>query len=434
MEIATKDRWKIKPMSQPHKLDVELYIDEQEFQKIKLGFVPASMDDKWFDYYLEGWLHIHRSWTGIQIFKCKIEQIDSNDYMIKDVYVERDKEIYKQDNDDTDKYNFQSYIKFLTQRKILNPIIDGVLGLIVGDALGVPVEFVKRSQLKDSPVVNMTGFGTHNQPVGTWSDDSSLTLCLAEQLTQELDIQNIGKSFVDWLYKNKWTPHGQVFDIGISTRLALDRIKNGEKAEFAGNFEESSNGNGSLMRILPLFLETRKIRNSKEKYELVKKISSITHAHVRSTLSCFYYLEMGRFILDGYDSMESYQKANEVFLRLTDELNIPAGELKHFERLTNGDIHQLREDKIFSETYVIYTLEASVWCLLTTDNYREAVLKAVNLGYDTDTTAAMTGGLAGLIYSCKNIPGKWMEQIARLEDIEELAERLGKKFSEEWNL
>ena len=246
MEIATKDRWTTKPMSQPHKLNVEILINEKEFQKLKLGFIPRSMDDKWFDYYHKGELHIHRSWTGIQIFKCEIERIGSNEYRISEVFVERNIEIYKQDNDDSDKHNFQSHIKFLTKRKIFNPIIDGILGLIVGDALGVPVEFISRSQLKNNPVTTMTGFGTHNQPIGTWSDDSSLTLCLTEQLIKELDVQKIGESFVDWLYQNKWTPHGKVFDIGMSTRLALDRIRKGEKAESAGNTEESSNKSSCL--------------------------------------------------------------------------------------------------------------------------------------------------------------------------------------------
>lgn len=311
-----------------------------------------------------------------------------------------------------------------------HPVKNALLGLVVGDALGVPVEFKSREELKENPVADMFGYGTHNQPPGTWSDDSSLALCLAEELTKGFNLNTIADSFVRWLYEGYWTAHGKVFDVGNSTGSALKHLKDGVSPEESGMKEENTNGNGSLMRILPLLFYVRQNKDKQERYEITRKVSAITHAHVRSTLSCFYYLEMGRFILEGYDPMESYQKANKVFLQLADELEIPAGELIHFERLTNGDIHQLREDEIFSETYVIYTLEASVWCLLTTDNYSDAVLKAVNLGYDTDTTAAVTGGLAGMIYTAKDIPGKWLEQIARPGDIEELAERLGEKFPE----
>lgn len=430
MEIATKDRWKTKSMSQPHKLDIEVIINQSEFQKLKLGFIPASMDDKWFDYYHEEWLHIHRSWTGIQVFKCKVTQLEADKYQINEVFVERDIKKYKQNNDDFDKHNFQSHIKFLTQRKIFNPIKDGVLGLIVGDALGVPVEFISRKELKKNPITTMTGFGTHNQPIGTWSDDSSLTLCLAENLIDGLNIQKIGESFVNWLYQNKWTPHGKVFDIGFSTRLAIDKIKNGEKAEFAGNFEESSNGNGSLMRILPLFLETRKLKKLKEKYDLIKKVSSITHAHVRSCLACFYYLEMSVFLSsdDKYPIKTAYELANNSLKKLMTELEINPDEVKLFDRLTNGSLGNLKENQIFSSGYVLHTLEASVWCLLNTKSYKEAVLKAVNLGDDTDTVGAVTGGLAGMFYGLESIPDDWLKPIAKLDDIEKLLNKLSDKY------
>lgn len=312
-----------------------------------------------------------------------------------------------------------------------HPVKNALLGLVVGDALGVPVEFKSRDELKKHPVTDMFGYGTHNQPPGTWSDDSSLALCLAEELTKGFNLNNIADSFVRWLYEGYWTAHGKVFDVGNSTGSALKHLKNGVSPEESGMREENTNGNGSLMRILPLLFYVRQNKDERERYEIIRKVSAITHAHVRSTLSCFYYLEMGRFILEGYAPMESYQKANEVFLRLADKLKISASEMAHFKRLTDGTIHRLSEDEIFSETYVIYTLEASVWCLLTTYNYRKAVLKAVNLGYDTDTTAAVTGGIAGLVYTTESIPGKWLEQIARMGDIEDLAERLGEKFSEE---
>lgn len=313
---------------------------------------------------------------------------------------------------------------------MLHPVKNALFGLVVGDALGVPVEFKRREELRENPVTDMVGYGTHNQPPGTWSDDSSLALCLADELTKGFNLNTIADSFVKWLYEGYWTPHGEVFDVGNSTGAALKNLKNGASPEESGMKEENTNGNGSLMRILPLLFYVYKNKNEQERYEIIRKVSAITHAHIRSTLSCFYYLEMGRFILEGYSLMDSYQKTNKVVLQLADKIAVPASELVHFERLTNGGIHQLSEEEIFSETYVIHTLEASLWCMLNTNNYAEAVLKAVNLGHDTDTTAAVVGGLAGLAYTAGEIPEKWLDPIPRLKDIEKVADRLGAKYLE----
>ena len=109
-------------------------------------------------------------------------------------------------------------------------------------------------------------------------------------------------------------------------------------------------------------------------------------------------------------------------------LSINPREIAFFDRLLKGDIYNLEQDQIESSVYVLHTIEASIWCLLTTENYEEAVLKAVNLGGDTDTTAAVTGGLAGLLYGFENIPKKWLEQLVRYDDINDLAERLNEKL------
>jgi ADP-ribosylglycohydrolase len=303
-----------------------------------------------------------------------------------------------------------------------------MLGLVTGDALGVPVEFEDRETLKKNPVTDMIGYGTYKQPPGTWSDDSSLALCLADELTKGFNLQNIADSFVKWLYDNHWTPHGEVFDVGNTTGAAIERLKDGYSPEESGIKNEKSNGNGALMRILPLLFYVRKNQNDLERYEIISKVSAITHAHVRSALSCFYYLEFAGLLMESHHPDEAYKKTNERFLRLTDKLGIEAGEVAHFVRLTDGDIAKLPEEEIHSDTYVLYTLEASIWSVLTTENYKDAVLRAVNLGKDTDTTAAVTGGLAGLLYTAEGIPEHWVTQIARLEDVEALIERLTEKY------
>jgi ADP-ribosylglycohydrolase len=301
-----------------------------------------------------------------------------------------------------------------------------LFGVAVGDALGVPVEFKSRENIRKNPVSDMIGYGTYNLPAGTWSDDSSLTFCLAEALTQDFDLNVIGQNFVKWTQENYWTPHGHVFDIGIATRQAISRLAKGEKPELAGGFDETDNGNGSLMRILPLlfYLLDKPII---ERYEITKKVSSITHGHIRSVIACFYFLEFANQILVGKDKFEIYKNLQTEISNHLIRLTINPTEIALFDRLLKSEIAKLNENEIQSSGYVLHTLEASIWCLLTTNNYKEAVLKAVNLGNDTDTTGAVTGGLAGLLYGFENIPKNWIEQIARKDDIENLSKRLIKQ-------
>lgn len=304
---------------------------------------------------------------------------------------------------------------------------DILFGVAVGDALGVPVEFKSRQSISINPVTDMIGYGTYNLPPGTFSDDSSLTFCLAEALTNEFDLNTIGQNFVKWCYNNYWTPRGNVFDIGFTTRQAIDRLAKGERPDLAGGYDVSSNGNGSLMRISPLlfYLLDKEIN---ERYEITKTVSSITHGHIRSVIACFYYLEFARQLFAQKDKFEIYKSLQTEITTYITSISINPTEFALFDRLLKQNIYELAEENIFSSSYVLHTLEASIWCLLTTDNYKDAVLKAVNLGEDTDTTGAVTGGLAGLLYGFENIPKNWIIQIAKHDDIEELAERLGKKF------
>lgn len=306
-------------------------------------------------------------------------------------------------------------------------IKSALFGVAVGDALGVPVEFKSRETISRNPVRDMIGFGTYNLPPGTFSDDSSLTFCLAEALTQEFDLKIIGENFEKWYRENYWTARGNVFDIGIATREAIDRLAKGARPDLAGGFEVTSNGNGSLMRILPLLFHIID-KPVDERYAIIKQVSSITHGHIRSVISCFYYLELAKQLISEIDKFEIYKNLKTEIPEFLKSLSISQKEISIFDRLFTGDIFDLSEENISSSGYVIYTLEASIWCLLTTDNYKDATLKAVNLGEDTDTTAAVTGGLAGLLYGFENIPENWIEQLARREDIENLAERVAEKI------
>jgi len=155
----------------------------------------------------------------------------------------------------------------------------------------------------------------------------------------------------------------------------------------------------------------------------VHECSCLTHAHVRSQMACGIYISIASQLLKGLDLKSAYLQGIELIQPIYYN-PVLTQEISRFERILNGKIEQLSINDIKSSGYVIHTLEAALWCLLTTSSYSEAVLKAVNLGEDTDTTGAVTGGLAGLYYGFESIPREWVEQIARKDDIINLARRL----------
>lgn len=303
-----------------------------------------------------------------------------------------------------------------------------IFGLAVGDALGVPVEFRSRTSLDENPVTDMRSGGTHNQLAGTWSDDSSLTFCLMASLKSgELDMHDIATKFLAWLRDAYWTPHGSVFDRGIATTNAILRFDKGMSPALCGGVDEHDNGNGALMRILPVAFIT-KTNSVKERYEIVKNVSSITHAHFRSVFSCFMYTEYARLLLTGMEKFAAYQSMIDEVKQFIANTDFNPKELSYFDRILNGKIHELSRDEVSGSGYVLHTLESSIWCFLTTDNYVDATLKAVNLGEDTDTTGAVTGGLAGLYYGIEKIPTEWVNALARKGEIEALIEDFGKSL------
>ncbi len=303
-------------------------------------------------------------------------------------------------------------------------VIGGLVGVCVGDALGVPVEFVSRDKLRLNPIKDMVGYGTHNQPPGTWSDDSSLTLCLAESLCKGFDIHDIANKFIKWLYEGYWTPYGETFDIGNTTYIAISRLKSGVNPLDAGPKDEFSNGNGSLMRILPLSFYLEKMKKE-EQFEITHKVSRITHGHLRSQMACGIYIQIAINLLKEDPPEIAYKKAKEISLDYYSREPY-VYELKHFDRILKSDIRKLSINSIKSTGYVIDTLEASLWNFLNSKTFKDAVLTAVNLGGDTDTIGAVTGGLAGIYYGYSAIPKDWVKKIAKVDEIIELSERLFK--------
>jgi ADP-ribosylglycohydrolase len=299
----------------------------------------------------------------------------------------------------------------MTTNHFSDRIFSTIVGVAVGDALGVPVEFQTRGSFH---VTDMLGYGTHNQPAGTWSDDTSLTLCLADSFSRDSVIDDTARNFVKWHDEAAFTAHGVVFDIGISTAKAISRLKTGVAPGKAGCTGINEIGNGSLMRIAPLvfYLDDRPAVG---RFKITKAVSSITHAHSWSVTACYIYLEDLRKLALGMEKKVAYAELCGDFS--DGKPYIDADTLGKFARVLRSDISALPESGIKSGGFVIDTLEAALWCFLTTDNYRDAVLKAVNLGEDTDTTAAVTGALAGLTYGIKAIPTVWLESLAGYGEI-----------------
>lgn len=290
---------------------------------------------------------------------------------------------------------------------------DGMTGLIVGDALGVPVEFTSRHELEEHPVTRMEGYGTHHQPNGTWSDDSAMAIATMHSIVQKqgIDYEDMMDKFADWLYNAKYMQGNDTFDCGITTSTAINNYRYNNRPPLeCGCRGDRDNGNGSLMRILPLAF----IKDID--YETIENVSALTHAHERSRIACVLYVEMARSMLENEDlTMEEHinlacDKIKEYYK--------DSPELEHFERIFNNDL-----DDLSGKGYVIYTFEVVVHCLLTTDSFRDAVLKAVNIGGDTDTNAAICGGLAGIFYGYDAIPVDWIGQIYRIDEVHSLCER-----------
>ncbi|MEE9405411.1 MAG: ADP-ribosylglycohydrolase family protein [Algisphaera sp.] len=295
-----------------------------------------------------------------------------------------------------------------------------LLGLAVGDALGVPVEFNARTFLKENPVTQMSGPGTHNQPQGTWSDDTSLTLCSAESLCHGDDLVDMGQRFVSWLTKAHWTPRGHVFDVGITTSEAISRLDAGKPPLEAGLRDVNNNGNGSLMRIAPIGLyfanATPELRRQK-----AMNTSCLTHGHPRSQIACAFYTELIAALTRGELWGVAFNNTRNLYRPWIAE-NHPE-EVEPFSRILNPGLPTLKPAKISGSGYVIHTLEASLWATTNAKTFENAVLTAINLGLDTDTTGAVTGALAGLRFGRDKIPSRWINALARIDDLKKLCDQ-----------
>lgn len=315
---------------------------------------------------------------------------------------------------------------------IENNIFAALFGHAIADAMGVPVEFQDRSELKKKPVFDFQGYGTHPVPAGTWSDDTSMTIATLDSLTHGLDYHDMMQRFCDWKQHAKYTATDEVFDMGITTENSLRRFIAGTPALECGCGDEYDNGNGSLMRIIPAVLYCKYVIPSsslEDHMYVIHHTSALTHSHPRSLMGCGIYMlilmelltcQSKRAVRLGLEKAEAYYRSLPEYQE----------ELAHYAKVFRMYDALPQEDDIKSSGYVVATLEAALWCLLTTESYSECILKAVNLGSDTDTVAAVAGGMAGVLYGLQGIPDKWYHALVRKDMIKELCQAFTKSINQ----
>lgn len=307
---------------------------------------------------------------------------------------------------------------------ILNKIKACIFGHALADAMGVPVEFQSREQLARNPLMGPKGFGTYPVPMGSWSDDTTMALCALDTLANgQVDWDEIMEHFVAWCNTGAYTPTDVLFDIGNACRDAINRYQHRKMpALLCGGTDERSNGNGSLMRIIPFTLYLKCFcpsATAEEQIAFIHNGSALTHAHERSQIGCGIY----HFVL--WELLDNpCKQAVAEGLKKAQAFYADYGEIGHYARVFQPDFAALPKNEIQSSGYVVHTLEAALWCLLTTESYGECILKAINLGSDTDTTAAVAGGLAGALYGFEAIPATWLDTLLKKDFIDEMCCRM----------
>lgn len=288
--------------------------------------------------------------------------------------------------------------------------IGAFIGLAAGDAIGTTLEFATRDARP--PLTDMVGGGPFDLKPGEWTDDTSMAIALAESLIHrpEFDARDLMARFVNWWRWGQYSVTGECFDIGITTRQALALFEAGG-SPFAGSTDPMSAGNGSLMRLSPVALwgvgkPWGQVR------QVARDQSRTTHAAPQCLDACEGYTSILIEAIVSGDFASALKKGGQC------EVDDPIA------AILAGSWRGKPRHKIASSGYVAHSLEASLWCINETQDFASAVLLAANLGDDADTTAAITGQLAGALYGKSGVPQKWLARLAWREELESLAQRL----------
>ncbi len=301
-----------------------------------------------------------------------------------------------------------------------NLYLTAIMGVAVGDALGLPVQFHSRERCQQRNIMQMLDWAL---PKGTFSDDTATTLCTLASLKEnnwQLNDEDIMKRFVAWLGYGYMTCDGEPIDVGMATRKAIQHYYNGVPLAECGckGFREC--GNGSLMRIIPVVFYLHKNKQA-DIYDVVRRVSSLTHAHKVCILACYIYVSLCLQIIELRSNNNVDMSDAQRLEFMSTQLRViyesakslfSAEAMNLYKRLFDfKSFSNLPMESIKSSGFVVDSLEAALWCFATTYNFRDCLVKAVSLGDDTDSVAAIAGGMAALYYGYESIPEKWIDDL-----------------------
>jgi ADP-ribosyl-[dinitrogen reductase] hydrolase len=292
-----------------------------------------------------------------------------------------------------------------------------LLGLAIGDAMGVPLEFRKPGTF--APVREMIGGGPFGLKPGEWTDDTSMALCLAESLisSNEFDLKDQLGRYCNWYHNGHLSSIGKCFDIGNTTRSAIRFFEEtGEPC--SGLTDPRSAGNGSLMRLAPVPLAFA--RTPPRAIELSGESSKTTHALDVCVDACRY---LGALIVGAVQGYSKEQLLSPQFSPVEQYWDLYPLTSRIYT-IANGSFREKKPPEIKGSGYVVDSLEAALWAFARTDTFREGCLAAVNLGDDSDTTGAIYGQLAGAYYGTSAIPEEWRKMLVKRDLIEQISNDL----------
>ncbi len=302
----------------------------------------------------------------------------------------------------------------------------GVVGVAVGDALGLPVVGGTRAERRQDPVSEMRSGGLYEQAEGTWSDETSLTLCTIEALLDQYSPTRLGEVFSTWLQDGHWTPHGNAFAADPLTEQAVERIIRGGPPQQSGSVDPAPGlrSASGVVRILPIAIAFCR-RSIPVMLDRIYEAASLTHPHPLYLMACGFAGLITRNLLHNRPPRAAYryaaEHAREIYLR--DPWREYRPELRRLLRGTVGDV---TAEQIPSGSTVAALLEGSIWSLVTTKGYKECLYRAINLGGRTDEIGAIAGGLAGIAHGMESIPTEWVDALACGEDLLRLSERFAR--------
>ncbi|MCI1598598.1 MAG: ADP-ribosylglycohydrolase family protein [Levilactobacillus sp.] len=296
----------------------------------------------------------------------------------------------------------------------------------VADALGVPAEMKARGSYQ---LTGMTGYGSWPQPAGSWSDDTSMTLCLLQNILEAGSDEDLLDKFEHYMMSGEWTPRGITFGVGRTCAHAVrQHAINHVPAQQCGDAAENANGNGALMRIAPLAFVLAK-RPVAERFATTKAYTTVTHGHPRAVVGSFIYLELLHELLAGQDLMTALTTVKATLTGLNPATAF-AAEVPAYQRLFTGNFQNCQLDDIHTSPYVVDTLEAAVWVALTAPDLRSGLLRAVNLGGDVDTIATVAAPLLAMSYSEQTVSAEWWQTMINRPLLDQVMVPFAQKFGD----